>query len=245
MFQLKKVALILVRPVYFLLAWKTWFLNSEWQLCWIFLSGSVFFQHLEYIMPLPSDLESFCWKLADSLWWFPLYIPSWFLLLLWKFSCVSTFNNYNVSWYGSLWGLFGTFPNFLDLNVFSSLVRGVLSTFSFFSCCAYLLSHVWLLATPWTMAHQAPLSMRLLQARTLEWVAIPFSRGSFQPRDWTQVSRTAGRFCTVWATREAWCYFTSPVNSLHFFFILISFYCSVSLSLTALCLSSLILFTVI
>ena len=162
MFQLKKVALILVRPIYFLLAWKTWSLNSEWQLCWVFLSGSVFFQHLEYIMPLPSDLASFCWKLADSLWWFPLYVPSCFLLLLWKFSCVFTFNNYNVSWYGSLWGLFGTFPNFLDLNVFSSLVRGVFSTFSFFSCCAYLLSHVWLLATPWTMAHQPPLSVQIL-----------------------------------------------------------------------------------
>ena len=30
----------------------------------------------------------------------------------------------------------------------------------------------------------------ILQARTLEWVAIPFSRVSSQPRDWTQVSRT-------------------------------------------------------
>ena len=35
----------------------------------------------------------------------------------------------------------------------------------------------------------------ILQARILEWVAIPFSRGSFQPRDWTQVS-FAGRFAT-------------------------------------------------
>ena len=34
----------------------------------------------------------------------------------------------------------------------------------------------------------------ILQARILEWVAIPFSRGSSQPRDRTQVSRTAGRF---------------------------------------------------
>ena len=43
----------------------------------------------------------------------------------------------------------------------------------------------------------------ILQARILEWVAFPFSRGSFQPRDWTQVSRIAGRFFTSWATREA------------------------------------------
>ena len=43
----------------------------------------------------------------------------------------------------------------------------------------------------------------ILQARILEWVAIPFSRGSSQPRDRTPVSHTAGRFFTVWATREA------------------------------------------
>ena len=43
----------------------------------------------------------------------------------------------------------------------------------------------------------------ILQGRILEWVAIPFSRGSSQPRDWTQVSRIAGRFFTDWATREA------------------------------------------
>ena len=42
----------------------------------------------------------------------------------------------------------------------------------------------------------------ILQARILEWVAIPFSRGSSQPRDWTQVSCTAGIF-TIWAIKEA------------------------------------------
>ena len=44
----------------------------------------------------------------------------------------------------------------------------------------------------------------ILQARTLEWAAFPFSWGSSQPRDWTQVSRIAGRFFTSWATRKAW-----------------------------------------
>ena len=43
----------------------------------------------------------------------------------------------------------------------------------------------------------------ILQARILEWVAFPFSRGSSQPRDQTQVSRIAGRFFTSWASREA------------------------------------------
>ena len=65
------------------------------------------------------------------------------------------------------------------------------------------LSRVWLFATPWTVACQAPLSMWILQARILEWVAMPSSRGSSQPRDRTQVSLIAGRFFTTWATREA------------------------------------------
>ena len=43
----------------------------------------------------------------------------------------------------------------------------------------------------------------ILQARILEWVAIPFSRGSSQARDQTQDSWVAGRFFTIWATREA------------------------------------------
>ena len=40
----------------------------------------------------------------------------------------------------------------------------------------------------------------ILQARILEWVAIPFSRGSSQLRDWTQVSHIARGFFTIWAT---------------------------------------------
>ena len=43
----------------------------------------------------------------------------------------------------------------------------------------------------------------ILQARTLEWIAITFSRRPFQPRDQTRFSCTAGRFFTDWATREA------------------------------------------
>ena len=46
----------------------------------------------------------------------------------------------------------------------------------------------------------------ILQKRILEWVAIPFSRGSSQPRDRTWVSCIAGGFFTIWATREAWCH---------------------------------------
>ena len=43
----------------------------------------------------------------------------------------------------------------------------------------------------------------IFQARILEWVAISFSRGSSQPRNWTQVSCIAGRFFTLWGTGEA------------------------------------------
>ena len=44
----------------------------------------------------------------------------------------------------------------------------------------------------------------ILQARLLEWVAIPFSRRSSQPKDGTtRVSHISGRFSTVWATGEA------------------------------------------
>ena len=43
----------------------------------------------------------------------------------------------------------------------------------------------------------------ILQARILEWVAFPFSRGSSQPRVWTQVSSIAGGFFTSWTIREA------------------------------------------
>ena len=69
-------------------------------------------------------------------------------------------------------------------------------------CLCEPLSDVWFLMTPWTVAHQAPLSIGIHQERTLVWVVMPSSRESSQPRDWTQVSHIVGRFFTVWATRE-------------------------------------------
>ena len=45
--------------------------------------------------------------------------------------------------------------------------------------------HDWATELNWTVASQAPLSMGFFQARILEWVAIPFSRGSSQAADWT------------------------------------------------------------
>ena len=47
----------------------------------------------------------------------------------------------------------------------------------------------------------------ILQARILEWIASSSSRGSSWPRDWIWVSHVAGRFFTIWATREV-----SPIS---------------------------------
>ena len=44
----------------------------------------------------------------------------------------------------------------------------------------------------------------ILQGRILEWVAFPFSRGSSQPRDQTQVFLIAGGFFTSWANCKLW-----------------------------------------
>ena len=53
------------------------------------------------------------------------------------------------------------------------------------------------LCHPMALAQQAPLSMAIPQATILEWVAMPSSRGSSQPRDQTQISRIMGTFFTI------------------------------------------------
>ena len=61
--------------------------------------------------------------------------------------------------------------------------------------CLYLLSHVWLFASPWTAACQAPLFMVFFHARILEWGVISYSRGTSCPRNLTHVS------CISWIGR--------------------------------------------
>ena len=53
-----------------------------------------------------------------------------------------------------------------------------------------------LFATPWTVAHQAPVH-GIFQARILKWVVMPCSRGSFQPRDQTCIFCISGKFFTA------------------------------------------------
>ena len=66
-----------------------------------------------------------------------------------------------------------------------------------------LFSSVWLFATPWTVARQAPPSMGFFRQEYWSGVAISFSRGSSRPRNLTWVSHSPVRLCTLWATREA------------------------------------------
>ena len=88
------------------------------------------------------------------------------------------------------------------INALCSLEKKIY--FADIEWCAAVLSHchVWLFVTPWTVARQAPLPMEILQVRILEWVAMPSSGGSSQPRNQTQVSHIAGGFFTIWATKE-------------------------------------------
>ena len=66
-----------------------------------------------------------------------------------------------------------------------------------------LLSCVQLFATPWTVAHQVPLSMGFSQARILEWVSMFSSRGSSWSRDQTHVFCIGRWIFYHWTTREA------------------------------------------
>ena len=62
----------------------------------------------------------------------------------------------------------------------------------------------------------------ILQARILEWVALPSFRGSSQTRGWTQVTGIADRFFTIWDTTSQsvqWLihirFFATPWTSAH------------------------------
>ena len=63
--------------------------------------------------------------------------------------------------------------------------------------CPTLLQAHGLCSLPGSSVHET------LQARILEYVSIPFSRGSSQHRDQIQVCCIAGEFFTIWATKKA------------------------------------------
>ena len=69
-----------------------------------------------------------------------------------------------------------------------------------------------------TVACQAPLSLGILQVRILEWIAMYTSRQSSQQRDQIQVFCIAGRFFTIWATREAHAYLVKAFKNFDTYF---------------------------
>ena len=71
--------------------------------------------------------------------------------------------------------------------------------------CVRSLSRVWLY-DPMDCSSPGSSVRGIFQTRILEWVAIPFSRGTSRPRDQTWVSHITDRRFTVWATREATSY---------------------------------------
>ena len=87
------------------------------------------------------------------------------------------------------------------LHVFSHSRREQLALWGLFCC--WVTKLCWLFVTPWTVAHQAPLSMGF--SRQEYWSGLPFfSPGeSSQPRDWTRISRTGRQSLYHWATMEA------------------------------------------
>ena len=76
------------------------------------------------------------------------------------------------------------------------------------------LNRVWLFVTPWAVDLPSSSGDGIFQARILERFAIPFSRGSSQPKDQNQVSCIAGIFFTIRATREAFSLAAAAAKSL-------------------------------
>ena len=97
-------------------------------------------------------------------------------------------------WYSHL------FKNFPVFNVLSHIMLELILLLVWDM--GVLVTQSYLFVTP--MDHSPPGSFvhGILQARTPEWVSIPYSRSS-QPREQTHISCIAGRLFTVWATREA------------------------------------------
>jgi len=81
----------------------------------------------------------------------------------------------NVKWYSHSGKQLGRFLNCKTKHASTSVV--------------WSLSRIWLFVTPWTVDHQAGSSVHgISQVWILEWIAIPFPKGSSRPRDQTHIS---------------------------------------------------------
>ena len=92
------------------------------------------------------------------------------------------------------------------VSTYIQLRRGMalyLTSFYFFLCVVLVTRLYKTLCDPMDCSLPGSSVHGILHSSILEWGAIPFSRGSSQPRDQTQISCIASRFFTIWATREA------------------------------------------
>ena len=110
----------------------------------------------------------------------------------WSFS-------FNISPSNEQPGLISFRMDWLDLLAVQGTLKSLLQHHKWrwiYPCVPCVLSRIWLFVAPWTVACQASLSMEF--SRQEYWVAISYSRGSFQPRDQTCVSCISciGRFFT-------------------------------------------------
>ena len=88
-------------------------------------------------------------------------------------------------------------------------------SYTFCCCCCWLVTQSCpILCSPTDCNPPGSSVHGILQARILEWVTIPFSRGSSRPRNQTQVSCITGRRFTVWASRGAYTHYLFIVFSM-------------------------------
>ena len=99
------------------------------------------------------------------------------------------------TWVNSMWEITALFATFLLMWMFSKhKVQKHIK-------CQVLVTQLWpALCNPRDCSPPGSSVFGILQARILEWAAIPFSRGCSPPRNRTQVSCISGRFFTIWAT---------------------------------------------
>ena len=95
---------------------------------------------------------------------------------------------------------------FLQLFFFLKIVLAIQGLLCFHTNCDFFFLCVLVTQSRPTLCKPTDCSLTgssvygILQGRILEWLAIPFSRGSSQPRNWTLVSCIGGRFYTIWAS---------------------------------------------
>ena len=94
------------------------------------------------------------------------------------------------------------FPTASSRYIFSPCSPCFIS-FSCNTCCCLVSKSCLTLCDPMDCSLRGSSVHGIFQARILEWVAMPSSRGSFWPRDWTQVSCIGRPILYCWAIREA------------------------------------------